>query len=309
MDTCPDCGKEYQRINQHFALSGCGSDDGAKETYTCDLDECNETWKEYPSRIESRGRKSFYCCLDHKYEDSRNGKTVECAWCQSDVYKADCQLNEMGDYSLNNHFCDKECESEFKQSEWVGEDHPSWDGGKVELNCEHCGDKFKTKPAKADKARFCSRECSKRSHYTEIECVNCGDTQERTKFYAERYENSVCSDKCLSEWISNNHRGSDNPSYKTAGGKVGIAKVRLSIGDISWDRRARQVRERDDYTCQQCGKQSDDRDLDVHHIIPIASGGTNSPENLMTLCRSCHRTVESYTEQFIDQYLFDPATD
>lgn len=37
--------------------------------------------------------------------------------------------------------------------------------------------------------------------------------------------------------------------------------------------------------CAMCG--SDDR-LAVDHIIPIARGGDNSPENLRTLCRSCN---------------------
>lgn len=29
----------------------------------------------------------------------------------------------------------------------------------------------------------------------------------------------------------------------------------------------------------------------VHHIIPLAGGGTNSFDNLMGLCHSCHSTV------------------
>ena len=43
---------------------------------------------------------------------------------------------------------------------------------------------------------------------------------------------------------------------------------------------------RDDYTCQHC-KTSKGK-LHVHHIIFRNSGGTNSPENLITLCETCH---------------------
>jgi len=35
------------------------------------------------------------------------------------------------------------------------------------------------------------------------------------------------------------------------------------------------------------------RSLDVHHLIPKRSGGSNDPENLVPLCISCHNTMES----------------
>ena len=52
------------------------------------------------------------------------------------------------------------------------------------------------------------------------------------------------------------------------------------------------ILERDQYTCQDCGHhgqpgQGED-DLQVHHIMPRAYGGTNDPDNLMTLCSACH---------------------
>jgi 5-methylcytosine-specific restriction protein A len=220
------------------------------------------------------------------------------------VHKPECQLDKMGNYSLDNHFCDKGCETAFKQSEWVGEGHPKWEGGDDEVVCEECGDTFSVRPAKSDDAMFCSVKCWSESHYSHVPCDNCGESYKRSGHLIEKTEHNICSDECFSEWWSEQQRGSGNTSYKTEGGKAGIAVVRRSIGDIAWDRRARQVRERDNHTCQQCGKQPDDRVLDVHHIVPIASGGTSAPANLIALCRSCHRTAEAYTEQFVGQYLF-----
>ena len=47
---------------------------------------------------------------------------------------------------------------------------------------------------------------------------------------------------------------------------------------------------RDGFACYICGR---DTNLHVHHIIPRADGGSNNPNNLVTLCSGCHRSVES----------------
>ena len=48
------------------------------------------------------------------------------------------------------------------------------------------------------------------------------------------------------------------------------------------------VRARDNYTCQYCkGKRKDNR-INVHHIIFRSNGGSDEPENLITLCKTCH---------------------
>lgn len=45
---------------------------------------------------------------------------------------------------------------------------------------------------------------------------------------------------------------------------------------------------RDGHSCQECkGKKKDNR-LHVHHIVFRSNGGTDSPDNLITLCESCH---------------------
>lgn len=58
---------------------------------------------------------------------------------------------------------------------------------------------------------------------------------------------------------------------------------------------------RDNFTCQDCGEihnyvnehgmniPVDDGQLEVHHIIPLSKGGGNEPENLITLCKRCHK--------------------
>ncbi len=44
-----------------------------------------------------------------------------------------------------------------------------------------------------------------------------------------------------------------------------------------------------DYSCQICGATSKDGRLEVDHIVPVAKGGTNEPDNLWILCFDCNR--------------------
>ncbi len=46
---------------------------------------------------------------------------------------------------------------------------------------------------------------------------------------------------------------------------------------------------RDGHTCQICKGKSKDKVLNVHHIKPRSNGGTDRPDNLITLCETCHK--------------------
>jgi hypothetical protein len=58
------------------------------------------------------------------------------------------------------------------------------------------------------------------------------------------------------------------------------------------------VLERDGHECQFCGVTNDqherdyDRGLEVHHVVPQRAAGEDRRENLITVCRSCHNTLE-----------------
>jgi len=49
------------------------------------------------------------------------------------------------------------------------------------------------------------------------------------------------------------------------------------------------VFKRDSFTCAYCGRRSPDVTLEVDHIIPVAEGGSDDPENLITACWDCNR--------------------
>jgi len=45
-----------------------------------------------------------------------------------------------------------------------------------------------------------------------------------------------------------------------------------------------------------CGA-SGDVTLEVHHIVPVLSGGVSHGDLLITLCTGCHNTAEAYTRK------------
>ena len=51
------------------------------------------------------------------------------------------------------------------------------------------------------------------------------------------------------------------------------------------------VRYRDNYACQYCGKKN--VKLHVHHIQFRSDGGSNRPDNLITLCEQCHKDLHN----------------
>jgi len=59
---------------------------------------------------------------------------------------------------------------------------------------------------------------------------------------------------------------------------------------VFWGEVRLRVLQRDDYTCQKCGKQNlQYNDQKVDHIVPVSMGGDNfDMKNLQTLCHECH---------------------
>lgn len=79
--------------------------------------------------------------------------------------------------------------------------------------------------------------------------------------------------------------------------------------------RRREVYRRDGWRCALC---DDTRSLQIHHAVPRAAGGSDFPENLITLCHRCHAAVHGtlypempdyctpdYMEEAVVEYLSD----
>lgn len=81
------------------------------------------------------------------------------------------------------------------------------------------------------------------------------------------------------------------------------------------DRKTRyEVYRRDGFACVLCGSGSH---LQIHHYEPRGEGGSDFPENLVTLCSICHAQIhgfipyegEDYTAEWANQTLLEYLAD
>ena len=49
------------------------------------------------------------------------------------------------------------------------------------------------------------------------------------------------------------------------------------------------VLQRNNYQCQSCGRNNTETQLNIDHIIPLATGGSNDISNLQVLCSRCNQ--------------------
>jgi hypothetical protein len=50
-----------------------------------------------------------------------------------------------------------------------------------------------------------------------------------------------------------------------------------------------EAKARDDYTCQKCGCEREDSELECHFIVPLEFDGDETVDNVATLCSHCYR--------------------
>ena len=298
MPKCDVCGYESD-TKRGLGVHKATHDDGPKQkTYECE--HCGEQFKDYISRRETRGREKFFCSKECNISFQEKEKfTFECATCGDEVVRSPSLVDEMGEYDINNHFCDKECESEYKSREWVGENHPSWVDNEVEESCDECGERIEVNEYYLDKQDhfFCSKECHDlhQTGETHADCDWCGERFELTaRQRSTKTDRSFCTHNCYRLWLSEFQTGEKNPAWE--GGKP------RHYGP-NWHSSRRNVLERDDEKCQGCAMTRDEhyekygRDLNVHHITPLREydgdfASANELDNLITLCTQCHVEAE-----------------
>lgn len=261
----------------------------------------------YESETE-RGIKIHY---GKSHEGSIAKEPVECTWCGDTTRKFSCDIEKD-----EHHFCNTEkCQAMWLSENSVGENNPNYNS--VTVECEYCGGDIDRPPSLLEQTdRYFCRDkncCGKwRSENVVgenhprwndsdrlVECTQCSEEINREPYIIEKQDSFFCLDKdCRVEWLSENSVGENNPAWN-GGGDGLYSIVRNNYNNISWGL----ISERhlnENPTCQLCGCDDGDKNLHLHHIIPVLSGGTNCEYNRMTLCIECHQTVESYTKSFMD---------
>lgn len=261
---------------------------------TLECRSCGSAFEVPPSREDS----AKYCSVECSNPDPI---PVDCDWCGEHI----------GDRKPSNasgqNFCSRGCYESHMSKE---------KSQKLALCCEVCGTQYQVPPHKEDSSRFCSRECKGKALAAEnngkesvtLVCETCMESFEVAPHRADTA--TYCSYECrkTAEVVTCHHCGGDyraSPSelvftkYCSEECKIAAESVGLEDYGPGWDESKKQnVRQRDNCQCQDCGMgqalhlEKYDTRLHVHHIVPARkfddAASRNDPENLITLCVTCH---------------------
>lgn len=219
--------------------------------------------------------------------ESLAGFECTCANCGEEVIKRSQKYEKA--------FCDEDCMAEWQAGNWGGEENPAFADGRVEIECENCGETFERWEARRERSRFCSTGClyewrsesmegedHPRYDRVELACETCA-----TAFTAPQHKKEsarFCSWECKIEGES----GEGHPHWHPDG---------CERFGSNWKEVRERVVQRDEI-CQICGSDGSDydKDLHVHHIVPRRLfqevESANTMDNLVLLCAECHSAVE-----------------
>ncbi len=96
--------------------------------------------------------------------------------------------------------------------------------------------------------------------------------------------------------LSERMKGEGNHHWKGGTTAKGVV-LRRGVEDLRSD-----IYARDNYHCRLCGKRG--AKLSIHHILPVWARPdlVCDPENMVTLCRSCHLKVNNHEEDYIEAF-------
>jgi endogenous inhibitor of DNA gyrase (YacG/DUF329 family) len=217
-------------------------------------------------------------------------------------------------------FCSRSCGALHRYRERTEERH-----------CEQCGKPFRARVASLSKGfgKFCEMACYAASlrecERVKLTCPVCGKDFERSLSHGRKTPTRpVCSRECKEQRARTRDAARTRPckhcgkpfmmprrssnkglycSQKCKYAAMRKANMYPYYGP-EWRRIAREVRERDNHTCQMCGLHQTAPHLHVHHIRPRRTfrpedhEAMNDPSNLVTLCSFCHGLAEIESTAF-----------
>ena len=284
--SCPDCGKAFHGrtglVSHHAQIH-----DGRLSGYDKVCGVCG-------SEFTSSKKDMKYCSPKCGSEAQKKRVTLECERCES-------EFETTPSVAENRRFCSIGCKGDWFSEHFSGENHPRWKDNTTEKECAYCGslcEIFDFDLEQRDHNRaYCSVECAYRwrsenirgeNHPlyidSEVACETCGNTFQKRPAKVDAHDKQFCSRSCHGKWLTENNTGENNPRW--VGGHVEYGK--------KWYAARRKALERDNHTCQDCGKHADEleRNPHVHHIKPVRTfdnvDNAHELNNLVVLCGSCH---------------------
>lgn len=117
--------------------------------------------------------------------------------------------------------------------------------------------------------------------------------RQRTKYRQRNYVRTAYTEpvrdetsRCSIEWLERRYHALEAIGFETSIRKYGQKEQRALMTPAL----KKQIKERDNYTCQICGKyMPDEVGLQIDHIVPVSRGGKSVPSNLRVLCDKCNR--------------------
>lgn len=213
-------------------------------------------------------------------------------------------------------FCNNECLTAYYKEQ---HEMRSTTIEKEKRICPYCGQEFIWQSDKSWQ-KYCSTECSinanKEKHKAAVitakkACAHCGNMFEwssskpNQKYCSAECRNTVMKVQIRDYQRKHNGKKTDDELKNEVYLKVlniiskmdqskgavfnGVHIDYRAIGDIS-EKTREEVLKRDNFECQICKRKDS---LHLHHLIKRKYGGNHNAENLVTLCASCHRHIET----------------
>jgi len=164
------------------------------------------------------------------------------------------------------------------------------------LICPICDKKFYVKKSQLKRRKYCSVNCRNKSyigkkhseeHKLKISKSNLG----KKRPWAKKNSPFIIGHKIRNTGKTLFKKGKISWNY-IDGRSKNCSPARY--GD-DWDKIRLLIYKRDNFTCQKCGITMNEtkKAHHIHHIIPFLQTLDNSLKNLVTLCPSCHRKIET----------------
>lgn len=148
--------------------------------------------------------------------------------------------------------------------------------------CERC-----STPLQGRQQKYCSRYCKR--HMTVV-CPGCQQPHDRSVANATDFCRS-----CVQTGERNNQWRGGHRYWQE--GKLGRDK-----DGLSWKIQRQLAWDRDNYTCQDCGKTREQMGCKPHvdHVIPYRISRSHALDNLLCRCPSCHKKAEAKRTELWD---------